>query len=333
MPVEAHVRLVDAERLAGGDAQLGGDEVDARHLLGDGVLDLQPRVHLHERELVRIVCRHDELDGASAAVIDTASGLDRRLCELGAQLVAEVWRGRLLDDLLVSPLQRALALAEVDDGAVAVGDDLYLDMAGSGDQPLEEESVIAERCLRLAPRGRERLGEVLARRDGVHALAAAACRGLHKHGEGQVGGAREKLVVRETRFGDARHDRDAPLRHALAGADLVAHHLERLDRWTNEHDPGLCARERERRLLGEEAVAWVDRLGPGRLRRRDDLRDAEVATGAAGLRAVERDGLVSEPHVRRIGVDRAVDGDRADAKVAQGPDNPAGDLAAVCNKY
>ena len=38
------------ERLAGGDAQLRADEVDVGDLLGHRVLDLDPRVHLHEGE-------------------------------------------------------------------------------------------------------------------------------------------------------------------------------------------------------------------------------------------------------------------------------------------
>ena len=39
------------QRLAGGDAELGLDEVDARHLLGDRVLDLDARVALDEEVL------------------------------------------------------------------------------------------------------------------------------------------------------------------------------------------------------------------------------------------------------------------------------------------
>jgi hypothetical protein len=43
-------------------------------------------------------------------------------------------RGRLLDDLLVAPLDRAFALAEIDRVAVAVGEHLDLDMARLGDE-------------------------------------------------------------------------------------------------------------------------------------------------------------------------------------------------------
>ena len=56
------------ERLALGDAQLQLDQVEARDQLGDGVLDLQPGVHLEEEELP--VAVEDELDGAGADVAD-----------------------------------------------------------------------------------------------------------------------------------------------------------------------------------------------------------------------------------------------------------------------
>ena len=42
------VLLAHGQRLAGRDQHLLADEVDPRHLLGDRVLDLDPRVHLHE---------------------------------------------------------------------------------------------------------------------------------------------------------------------------------------------------------------------------------------------------------------------------------------------
>ena len=52
---------------------------------------------------------------------------------------------RLLEDLLVAALHRALALAEVRDGAVLVAEDLDLDVAARGDVALEQQRVVAER--------------------------------------------------------------------------------------------------------------------------------------------------------------------------------------------
>ena len=52
-PREADVRLRQRQRLAGRDAQLPFDQVEPGDHLGHRMLDLQPRVHLHEVELAR----------------------------------------------------------------------------------------------------------------------------------------------------------------------------------------------------------------------------------------------------------------------------------------
>ncbi len=91
------------------------------------MLDLDARVHLHEIELPLFI--DEELHRADVLVADRLGELDRRAAHLLAQLVVEERRRGFLDDLLVAPLDGAIALAQVDDAAVAVGDDLELDVA------------------------------------------------------------------------------------------------------------------------------------------------------------------------------------------------------------
>ena len=82
------------------------DQVEPGHRLGHRVLDLQPRVHLHEIETVCGFgfCWGDELDRAGADIPDRPRRGDRRLAERIALLGVEPRRRRLLDDLLVAPL-------------------------------------------------------------------------------------------------------------------------------------------------------------------------------------------------------------------------------------
>ena len=63
------------QRLAARDAQLPLDEVEPRDAFGDGVLHLQPRVHLHEVEVARAI--EQELHRARAHVADLAGDGDR----------------------------------------------------------------------------------------------------------------------------------------------------------------------------------------------------------------------------------------------------------------
>ena len=109
---QEHVALLELERQAGGDLELAAHDVDARHELGDRVLDLDARVHLEE--VPAAVGREQELRRAGADVADGLGEPQRGGAELAAQLAADAGRGRLLDHLLVAALHRAVALAEVE---------------------------------------------------------------------------------------------------------------------------------------------------------------------------------------------------------------------------
>ena len=87
----------------------------------------------------------DELDRARSGVVDAARGVAGGRADPGAGRRVEQRRRRFFDDLLVAALQAAFALAEMDDVAVAVGEDLHLDVPGPQDEPLEEQRVVAER--------------------------------------------------------------------------------------------------------------------------------------------------------------------------------------------
>ena len=99
----------------GGDLELAPHDVDARDELGDRVLDLDPRVHL------------EEVPGCRPARAGTPPcprrrsrpprrGAARRRRASARSARPTPGAGRLLDDLLVAALGRAVALAEVDAG-------------------------------------------------------------------------------------------------------------------------------------------------------------------------------------------------------------------------
>src|SRR5439155_24950386 len=110
---------------------------------------------------------------------------------------------RHLDHLLVPALQRAVALAEVDDGAAAVADELHLDVARVPEELLDVEVAIAERGARLRPAARPRVLEPRGRVDDAHAAPAASRDRLHDRGgaraERREEGARALEVGRSRR--------------------------------------------------------------------------------------------------------------------------------------
>ena len=118
--------LRDRERLPCRDLYLLANDVDAGHDLGDGVLDLHARVHLEE--VVRAVGVEEPFDRPCGAVADGASRIDGDPADPCPQLGIHSRRRSLLDQLLVTSLDGAVALAEMDHVAVRVRQDLNLDV-------------------------------------------------------------------------------------------------------------------------------------------------------------------------------------------------------------
>ncbi len=201
-PVERDVGLLDGERLAGGDADHLLDEIDAGDELGHGMLDLQARVHLEEVEA--LVLPGDELDGAGGVVADRLGERDRLHPHPLAGRGVEQRARRFLDHLLVAALDRAFALAEIDDVAVLVAEHLDLDVAGIDDELLDEHAVVAERGLRLRARARETFRDLVARSRDAHALAAAAGGGLDHHGIADLVGDLHRVALRPRSRRDGR---------------------------------------------------------------------------------------------------------------------------------
>ena len=262
------------------------------------MLDLEASVHLEEVEV--LVHVEQELHGPRAHVVHGARGRDRDLAHLLADLLGEHRAGGLLDDLLVAPLDRALALEQVHDVAVRVGEDLDLDVLRVEDVLLDVDLAVAERGLGLAASALERGHEVLGGVDATHPLAAAAGPRLHEHGEpGPLGELERDQRVLDRGLAP-RDQRNARVAHDLARLRLQAHRVDRLGAGPDEDDPGLGALAREAGVLGEEAVARVDRLSASGPRDLQDLLPHQV-TLRAGSRPHEV-RLVCQADMERLAV-------------------------------
>src|SRR6185437_9447920 len=82
-------------------------------------------------------------------VADGLRQLDRLLAHFLARRLIEQRARRFLDDLLVTALNRAFALAEMDDVTVLVAEHLDFDVPRIGDEFLDEDAIVAERRLRF----------------------------------------------------------------------------------------------------------------------------------------------------------------------------------------
>ena len=225
------------------------------------MLDLDSAVQLQEPEVAAV---EHELGRACAPVADRPRERDRRVAHLHAERRVERGRRRLLEHLLVAALDRALPLAERDDVAVRIREQLDLDVTRPLDVALGEDRAVPERRLGLAARRRPGLLELGGTPDDAHPAAAAARRRLDDDREAELLGLA------------GLDDRHAGLTRDLLRAELVARGLERLRRRPDPHEPGRFDRAREVRVLGQEAIAGMDGVGAGLRRGPDVLLGGEV---------------------------------------------------------
>ena len=224
-------------------------------------------------------------------------------------------------------LDRALALEKVDGVAVMVRQHLDLDVARAHDRLLEVDAIVAESAPRLGARSRQGGFELVRRRHQPQPLATPSRGGLQHHRVAELLGVARDLVEvgdRLERSGDHRHSRG----HRLApGGGLLPHELDRRASRADEDDPGVLAGASERRVLRQEAVAGVDRLGAARSRRLQHAVDPQVRLARGG--GADRQGFVREPDVERVHVRLREHRHAADPQLAARPDHAHRDLAAV----
>ena len=327
------VRRIEPQVLQGRalrQPELGLHEVDAGHRLGDRVLDLKPRVRLDEDEGGGSRAAGDvdqELERAEVRVPDALREPDRRVDDVAAKRVVQRGSGSDLDDLLEAALDAAFALPEMRDAAVPVAEDLHLDVAGTGDELFDVDLGTAERGAGLGLAASEGRLQLIGRPH--HARAATAAPGDrlddHRAARAERGEEGARLVEGDGVIETAAH-RDGRVGGGGPGARLVAEQLQVLHVRPDEGQPRLGAHPREVAALGEEAVAGVDGVAAGRLRRRDQRLGIQV--GGRALSG-QRVACIRHAHMQAAGVVLGMDGDGRYAEVGRGAGDADGDLAPV----
>src|SRR6266498_5166286 len=106
------------------------------------MLNLDARIHLEEVERLAVGV-DEELDGARPTVPQMLAKHGCGMLHVGAKTVAQRGRWRLLDEFLVTPLNRAVTISEMDH-PITVAEKLYLDVAAGLDEALQIDAGVTE---------------------------------------------------------------------------------------------------------------------------------------------------------------------------------------------
>ena len=217
------------------------------------MLDLDARVHLEEVELPAGTVE-EELHRPEPSVPQLAGQSGGRCAQAAADVIVQVRRRRLLEQLLVATLHRAVAVTEVND-PVAVSEDLDLDVASGDYVPLDIHTRVPESSIGLGHRQLKISLEIFLRIDAFHSPATAATDCLD-----QQRVAHPFSDLESIRRGPCLPSGDhwQSCRHrVVAGAELVTHGFKHRDAGTHERHTEPLARSRQVGVLRQEAIPRV----------------------------------------------------------------------------
>src|ERR1700736_1922311 len=128
MPLGGWNEALQGGKFAGRKTDHPFHQVDSGNLFRDSMLDLKPGINFQKIKLLFGVIV-DELNGSRRSIIHDFSEL--RCCgeKLPSYLRRDAGRRSLLNDLLVSSLNRTIPFADGDDAAAAIAEDLDLNVA------------------------------------------------------------------------------------------------------------------------------------------------------------------------------------------------------------
>src|SRR5581483_8271837 len=323
-----HVVLGETERLTFGHADLIAHDVGERDHLSHWMLNLYARVHFHKIETLVFV--QEKFESAGARIADRFARADGGLAHPLAQFRGHHRLRRFFQKLLMPTLDRALALAEIDALAVFIGHYLNFDVTRTLDIALNVNVAVLERGGCFSRSGFQRVSEFTFRVNDAHSATATAAGCFDDDGITDLVRELNPFLFGLNRAFAARKNRDASLFHRIPGRNFFAHQPDHLRAWSDEFDVAGLANLSEVSRLSQKPVAGMNRIDVENFRRADDGRNVQVALRRR--RRANAGRLIGKPDMKRIAIDIAVHGDRANAHLFASPDDPAGNFSAISDQ-
>src|SRR6516225_4597790 len=157
------------------------------------MLHLDSGIHLHEIETTILV---DEiLNRAGVFVSHGFSKPHGTIPHFLPQVLIDQGRRTFFDDLLIPALDRAIALAEMDESSVTVAQNLKLDMMRAFNKLFDINAAVCESLFRLDPGGMKSLYEASVIMDSAHSASPSTGNRLDHHGVPDPFGDLQRFVL------------------------------------------------------------------------------------------------------------------------------------------
>ncbi len=253
-----------------------------------------------------------------------------RLGDVVAHSGRDLKRGRLFNQLLVAALDGALTLAQGDNVAVLVGQDLELDVTRPLDEFLHVQVAVAKGIRGLDVCRLIELGQLCVRANDAHTASAAARRGFEDDGKANAARPVQRfLFVLQHSFRTGQ-DRDLCLFHRLASFFLLAHQPRDFGGRSDELDVRGAANLGEVGVFAQQSISRMNGVDIGDFRRGDDGGHIQIAFRRS--RRPNADRFIGKTDMERVAVRLAVDRNRTDPQFFAGADHAKCDFAPVGDK-
>src|SRR5688572_8552227 len=164
----------------------------------------------------------------------------------------------------------------------------------------------------------------------AHTATAATGRGFHDHWKSNFPSQRQTFGFGSNRIRTSRQHRHPRGRHGRPRPDLIAHQADDFSGWSNKLNVAGGTNFREVRRLSQKSVARVNSVDVENLSRTDDRRNVQVTLSGRGW--ADTRGFIGVADMKRIPIDVAMNSDGFDAHLFTRPDDPASNLAPVCDQ-
>ena len=184
MALQLDILLAQAQRLAGGNAQLPVDQIKSGDLFSDRMFNLQTGIHLHKPETIcaqsaAAIC--NKLNCSGPFIANRLCGGDSGLCHCGTDLIWHI-RGRgFFNNFLMPSLHRTVSFKQMQMGALAVRQHLHFNMARGGDVFFNDHMPVTKGGNGLTYCTHQKLSKSVFGVHFPHAFAAATGPRLDQH--------------------------------------------------------------------------------------------------------------------------------------------------------